>query len=241
MSENQYRAVKAAAIGALAMALVVPLVQLWPVAAALRSLFECRGNAACLPAQTLAFVGSMRHSAGAMARAMPEIAESTRGAMANSERASEATRRAAVATERLIDSTRNVVERFGPVADELATAIAETRGEAVKLLRSTDEQVVAIGGQALPVLAELATLERELRDQVREGGPRVASLVTAMEKLVADPSLTEIAANTAKATRHGGEILQTVDIATQPLRQKVSLLRRVIRVALGLVRVQVVP
>lgn len=204
------------------------------------TLLDCKGHGACLPSEALAIVGSVRRVLGLAAQAAPKITDSIQSFAKNSSEASQQT----ASTAR---SVNDLVRKAGPVVDaakeavmqltqdlkDLDSTITSLSKDADELLKSSDETIRA-GGE---VLKKLAGLESQLQAELAADSPEVTATLEAIQKLVSDPALDQILKNIEKASEHGADVVETLDIATRDLRKKVGRVKWLLQQIFGMVKV----
>jgi hypothetical protein len=169
--------------------------------------------------------GAIVSGANALAKALPAIA-------ANSAEASRQTALAAEKTGLVMDNVNGLVTDLRGTAAELQRAITDLDGDAATLTKSADAALAATG----KTLEQLTGLEVVLRKQLEAGAPEALATLQAMRKLAEDPALDNVLKNVDSATYHGAATIETMDIATRGLRQKVGRVKWVLEHLLGLVK-----
>ena len=209
---------------------------LWPtmirVNTASAILLNCKGNAACLPSQMLALVGALKATAGAAARASPEIATAAKQASAYSVEASKRAAETAAEGKALMEDLRLLVGDLRGTVQELHQAVADLSKDLSTVAGSADSTVQ----QASRTLAELEKLIVTLDIQIRDGSPDVQRTLKAMALLMEDPALARTLANVNDASYHGSQVIETVDVATRGLREKAGRVKWLISKIAGMVK-----
>ena len=205
-------------------------------------LIDCKGNGACLPSQLLAITGSIRSTLGVVARTMPEISKSIGEASSNSAEASKATITTANEANRLLLSANSVVGSLSVTMGQLQTSLEGLTLDTRAVLL-TAGKTTAKAGLTFDQLTELL---KDTQAQIDAGSPDARRSLVALAKLLEDPKLKEsldhldgTLANVEVGTKHAASTVETIDIATLPLREKASRVKRVIQTLLGLIKITV--
>lgn len=192
------------------------------------TVLDCKGHGACLPAQVLATVGAVAKSAGTVTKAMPAIAAAAQTAASNS---AEASKRTVV----VMDDAHALLGQAKRTMADLDAAIQDLDASVKAVSGGAGGTVAA----ATAALDELTVLEKQLAAEMAAGSPKVEATLDAMAKVANDPAIAAVLKNTEDATYHGAQVVETVDIATRGLRQKVGRVKWLIEKVLGMVKLTI--
>lgn len=249
---------KTAAVLFLCVAWGVVAVLLWPtmrrVDKASSALLDCtvydqaagkwRGNPGCIQSNILAFTGSVKQVERTTLKVLPDIAQSAKLAAQNSAEASKHTAEAARKAGELLDASTATVQnvngaitQFRGYAQELHDAIAES-GPAVTLLLNDSDATIQSAGQALD---QVTKLEAALTVAIDTDNQDVKAILQAMLDRMNDPALTTTLENLQRATVSGANILESVDLGTRWMREKVAVVKAIVTKMLGIVKLTFSP
>jgi len=130
---------------------------------------------------------------------------------------------------------------------EASALVGDARGLTQSLTNDANDLTAETGAALAPLadsLRNLAALEADLDEQIKQGSPKAMATIDALtkaigdtDKLIADPAVTRMLQDGATTGDHIAHSAESVDIALMPLRKKLSLLKQVVEKAAGLVKI----
>ncbi len=186
-----------------------------------------------LPVQHSA--GAMEKGATAVAKALPEIAKNSAEASKQGAEASRQISEAAKQGAAAMVNLNGLITDLRGTAAELHTAVADLDGDATTLTNSANSDLQEAG----EALKGFAALEKTLQAQLDAASPEATATLKAMRKLAENPAIADVIENVKDATFHGAETMETVDLATRGLRQKIGRVKWILEHLLGLVKIAI--
>jgi hypothetical protein len=201
----------------------------------LQFVMDCHVNRACLPSKILATTGSIAAASGQSYKASVQMEKMGEGGVAFLAMLNQK-------TPPVLDQTRATIASAGSLLEDLKAQTHDLLGSAKALTDAAKKDLDSVTGKlgadldALkPVMDNLSALEKDLDAQIKTGGPKVQadldaiqSLLAHVDELLAGQEIKTALTNTAKTSAAIYESAESVRIALEPLRKKISLLKMVI-------------
>jgi len=115
------------------------------------------------------------------------------------------------------------------------------------LTNSIERDASALGPEIAETTKTLNTLLQTLEIQIKDASPEVVKTATSISKTLTtleallDGDVRKTLSNVEKLSGQSAEIAETANIALKPLRSKTSLLRRLLTIGLGMIRIDIRP
>jgi ABC-type transporter Mla subunit MlaD len=238
---------------------LVAVAVLWPVIElgvfthaarpGLQFVMDCHVNRACLPSKILATTGSIAAASGQSYKASVQMEKMGEQGVLFLTGVNKSVPLVIGETQKTIASAGSLIE---DTKTQLHDLLASSKTLVDGLKTDVDSLASKAGGdldalrpdlEALkPVLVNLATLEKDLDDQIKVGGPKLLATIDAMsgtindvDRILAGEDIKAIVGNTAKTTAEMLRSAESIKMALEPLRQKLSLLKIIINKAITLI------
>jgi ABC-type transporter Mla subunit MlaD len=151
----------------------------------------------------------------------------------------------AVILRDVAEITRQVREEIIPQTSSLIYDTNLLLVEAKSLVKDLDEEAKTLGPEVAQTTGALTKLLNTLDLEIKSGSPKVLQTLETLNKTMADLDTIidgdgrKTITNIEKLSGHSAEISESVDTALKPLRQKRSLLKTIVGIMIGMVRVNV--
>lgn len=138
------------------------------------------------------------------------------------------------------DASTQAVRDLDGTIKQAGSAVAGMRADLDKLTGSADEALKPLAVD----LARIGALTETLDGQVKSGGLAVNNVALELQaaiddfdKLIADPNIGKIIANSADTSKHLAGAAETLDDVMLPFRKKANQIKAVILKLLGMVKI----
>lgn len=205
------------------------------------TLLDCK-HGACLPSEILAIGGSIRYTSGIVARTMPALQKAAENAATNSAAASQETVTAAHSVNEILSeakktvvASQDTVRLLNADLQDLHELLAGLRPDLDALLKSTDATTKEAGRS----LEQVTLLISNLNSQITWGSPEAMKILKDAQAILENPNLQSVLGNLNNASASAASVVETVNLATLPLRRKVNQVKWLIEKIIGIIKVTI--
>lgn len=117
--------------------------------------------------------------------------------------------------------------------------------EAKELVKDLNQEAKVLGPEVAQTTGALTSLLNTLDSEIKSGSPKALQTLETLNRTmtnldsIIDGDGRKTITNVEKLTEHSAEIAETTDIALKPLRQKRGLLKTIIGIMVGMIRVNI--